>query len=161
MADVMQLHILLFIHNHFLLESEHGTNRMKVSLSQECNNLFLIFDSCSFAIWIYFFDITTCITIFNREDTSIWSFWYVSKDMEPNCLVWWRICNLFFRYCYISEITTTTQNKIPIWKTVRVWSNIPTFDRLFCTTWSFISVINIWVYFINLFIFTPILTGYS
>ena len=59
----------------------------------------------------------------------------------------------FLKYCHLSIITTTTQNMIPIRKTVRGWITIYTVDRFFCITCSFILMSTIWIHFINLVMF--------
>ena len=72
--------------------------------------------------------------------------------MKFNCILWWWIFNLFFGYCHLSVIVTTTQYVIPILKTFRWWINISILDILWFTTCSFILVITIWIYLINVII---------
>ena len=61
--------------------------------------------------------------------------------------------SLSFSVIYLSGISTTTQNTTPIWKTASGYINISTSDRFSCVTLYLISVITIWIYFVNIFIF--------
>ena len=73
------------------------------------------------------------------------------QNIKFNGFVWWWIFTFFKRYFHLSEITTTTRNIISIFNTVRWWIDISTLDRLRWMTYSFISVIYICIYFINVF----------
>ena len=82
--------------------------------------------------------------------------WFENFDMYSNIwnvfVFWWWIFTFFSRYCYISEISTTTKNTIPVWNNVRRWIDIYTVDWIFCMNWSYILVRTIWIYFINVII---------
>ena len=62
-----------------------------------------------FIIWIQFVALATYLTIFKGIYAMIWELFYVFKYMRSNCLLWWWIFTLFLGYCYLYEVTTTTQ----------------------------------------------------
>ena len=113
----------------------------------------------SFIIWIQFFALTTCLIIFNEADAMIWKFWYI--QIYEIYFFKSIIYNFFFGYCYLSASSTTTRNKILIWKTFGLWINISTVDRLCCMTCSLIFAGTIWIQFINVIISFPSLLNGS
>ena len=82
----------------------------------------------------------------------IWALWYLFKYMKSYYLLWWFIFILFFRYFHLSVIDTRTKYTFSIWNNVRGWSCVSTVNRPGSMDCSFILMIIIWIYFINLII---------